>query len=111
MSSEAVEILESMKEILLEGGWCQRTVGNVVRGQPTCLVGSYLIHTGQLTTHYRAVGLNELGQVVGRSLIGWNDTPGRTFNEVIDAIDRAIILAKETQGSTEQETTGPITRI
>jgi hypothetical protein len=38
-----------------------------------------------------------LKEIVGPSIGGWNDAPGRTHAEVLDAFDRAIALAEAEQ--------------
>lgn len=98
-SEKTIQVLEQMKAVLYEGGWRQHSAGGLVQGRPTCLMGSYAIANGYIPNWNKvnvALGIRELIQVCGSgSLTHWNDAEGRTFTEVIDAIDQAILLVKE----------------
>ncbi len=97
-----VEILQAARNKLIESGWQQGHFG--AGDGPFCAVGAlrrimlpggvYAATYGYKESPYwllcRAIGLpNDM------ALSAWNDTPGRTFSEVIDAYDYAIELAKE----------------
>ena len=89
-----VDNLRSVKEILLRDGWCQRSVQT--RGKH-CFVGAINVAmTGNAWDH----SIGEEGQQVANvlrksvgigSLSCWNDQRDRTFDEVIAAIDKAIL--------------------
>lgn len=99
MNSESIEVLESMKEILLRDGWRQHGTGGRADRSPVCLIGAYVRLSGtcpQVDENTTLPGLRELTTIVGTKWIThFNDLKGRTLNDVIDAIDDAIILAKE----------------
>lgn len=92
---EEVEVLTKMKELLMEKGWCQGTLRND-QGN-LCLLGTldqvYL--NNDLLTPYNRAAEAIRRQIESRSISNWNDAVGRTFNEVIDILDAAILAEKE----------------
>ena len=97
-----VQLLEDGRRILIENGWQQHGYGYM--DGPFCIVGA-VRHFTMINSGISIYGnpylrlLHYLKTAVGLStpyeLAPWNDTAGRKFSEVIDAYDRAIILAKE----------------
>lgn len=84
---------------LVRRGWCQRAsardaAGNAVSPMDTeaccwCLDGALLVATDSALEYLQAsvAVSNALG---GKGYIGWNDTPGRTQNEVVSLLERLI---------------------
>lgn len=98
----SVEVLQGMRDTLMERGWCQGTLQTW--DNRVCLIGS-LVHASEFNSQgYIAIRdiilsgigiLDSLAKPRWGDIIDWNDTPGRTFNEVIDAIDTSILAEKE----------------
>lgn len=98
------EVLERSKTRLIERGWAQGLFGgsagpNCVSGVLICFIREAL----DANLIERSV-LNRDGEqyfkylrqaIQSTCIIAWNDTPGRTFSEVMNAFDEAILLAKE----------------
>ena len=90
-----VEILRRARELLVRDGWAQHVIlsGDGRR----CLMGA-IIHAGQPTPadpegNRRWAAVEPVCKVIGHRFIGqWNDAPGRTFEEVLAAFDRAITM-------------------
>ena len=111
------EVLEKMKGAILEYGWIQGAMGTPTEG--FCLLGAqswvqqeppypsmadfaddyegYKRRWQKWSDHQkgREVVRNHLLTSIGRDPLastvhGWNDTPGRTKEEVLEALDRAI---------------------
>src|SRR5579872_5099756 len=85
------------KRYIEEHGWCShgpRDGSNVCVGSALALTGPWYAGGGR--------AWKMLGTIIAypRSWVAvgigdWNDTPGRTIEEVYDAFDRAIALAME----------------
>lgn len=115
--SQAVENLQRAKEVLMEQGWRQHAAGGVEKGNnsPVCLVGGLMKATNFTFGEIQHIpGYKAMATIVGQRLHWppetylheysipiptYNDEKGRTFNEVVDVIDEAIILAKQEQAS------------
>lgn len=107
--SEETKILMAAREAL-EKGWCQGAL-RTIDGK-YCLSGAILLAGGgfgagrgpieddrlreKLSPSFKlvtqAVGLGK-GKSPGWSIPMWNDVPGRTREEVLAAMDRAIALS------------------
>lgn len=91
-----VEGLEKVKELLTPPGkWIQREYDKY---GCYCLVGAML--KVEEMTAYPPTIFQEMSECLVRavgthSLVGWNDRPFRTQEEVLSAVDRAIVIAKE----------------
>lgn len=88
-------LLRAALALLRENGWCQGRSQNEA-GQ-FCSNGAIMEANKREGGYYDGVGalhrMNEvlgLSGIDGDSLVGWNDTPGRTWAEVEDAFVRAI---------------------
>ena len=93
------EVLVKARNLLDRDGWTQGRFGDV--GGPYCARGALVVaagaprpatvppsrHCGALNSAYHLLQL-----IVGVETIGadWNDTPGRTKEEVLAAFDAAI---------------------
>jgi hypothetical protein len=91
VSEDAVRILEDARSLIAEKGWTQ----DPDMFQSKICIGlafGRVADSGYYATG--AAGLlawNTVGGVCGTGdLIGWNDTPGRTVEDVYAAIDEAI---------------------
>lgn len=90
--------LIAAKELLLEKGWCQK-IGTNAQGQH-CIVGALDVVVPKAPGFYPAY--DYLRSVLGsNNLISWNDEPERTFDDVINLLDKAIANAD----TSAQETT------
>ncbi len=92
--SSKVETLEAAKRELIEHGWTQ---GAYQFGDSLCVVGAIAkakcIDNSSET--FFLEGVVEWERKSGCSIAAWNDDPHRTFNDVMSAFDKAILLAKE----------------
>ena len=80
------QTLTEARATLIEKGWCQ-DFAETEDGK-MCLAQSawkYETEADVWTLLYTALG--------GKSLVTWNDTPGRTFEEVLAVYDKAIATA------------------
>jgi hypothetical protein len=107
--AEAIRVLESMKATLLELGWVQKMFGNtksVPGGGGVCLIGAYIAvedQEGQKDYGRNHPAIRALATVLGADSVSsaplfvayFNDKSSTTFNDILDAIDRAIIFVKE----------------
>lgn len=81
---------------LIEKGWTQgayavdengRAVSeNSTYAKSFCAVGACL--AAKTSSYY-------LDRLISQDVVAWNDTPGRTKEEVLDIFDRAIALAEK----------------
>ncbi len=101
--SSKVETLEAAKRELIEHGWTQ---GAYQFGDSLCVVGA--IAKAKCIDNYAAELASETfflegvvgwGRKSGCSIAAWNDDPHRTFNDVMSAFDKAILLAKEEESA------------
>lgn len=91
------EALLKAKNSLLLNGWCQGT-GRDPNGNGVCAYWSLVdacYSGGKIDPDNLARCRESLEAVVGGSVAGRNDHPGRTLQEVLDAFDEAISNAKE----------------
>lgn len=78
----AATVLREARELLVRDGWCQ---GEYRAGNGRlCLVGAVFS-----ATPYPASALGRL-EAIQSGALGWNDAPGRTVDEVLALLDRAI---------------------
>jgi hypothetical protein len=66
----------------IEDGWCQ---GVMRRRGAVCAIGAISRNAGALEVLYRAFGEGHIPK--------WNDTPGRSKEDVLALYDRAITLS------------------
>ena len=97
-----IEILQGAKDELIKNGWVKGTY-NV--GEKHCIIGA-VATVQNLGSYYSAegspavelltqlCGINAWG-VHGGNVAFWQDMDGRTFADVMDLFDRAILEAKE----------------
>lgn len=87
------EVLVAAKGWLIKGGWQQLKWGSHTDG-PFCALGAIgKVARGEVAQPAKRAVADEVGiprDAPAAELMGWNDAPGRTFEEVIDAFDRAI---------------------
>jgi hypothetical protein len=74
------KIIQDVKDILLAEGWCQGELENA-NGEH-CLLGA--CDKAFMPVPIRQAIFDKLG---GCSIINWNDTPGRTLEEVVALLD------------------------
>jgi hypothetical protein len=83
---------------LIEKGWCQYHSALIARGQiaPYSEAERFCSYGAVTAVDRISAGrmLNLLDQVADGNIIRFNDTPGRTQAEVIDAFKRAAELAR-----------------
>jgi hypothetical protein len=93
-----VEVLEATKTQLIKHGWRKYTWGPLEG--PNCTEGA-LIFAGvgnnesriQATLFLRSAIATRNGEVV--SIVDWNDQATTTFDDIMAALDDAILAAKE----------------
>lgn len=84
---EASKLLLKAAVYLEEIGWCQNTFG--YEG-PRCAIG-VLITMNHSNDHIYQTARDRLRAIVGKDIMSWNDTPGRTKEEVIAKIRAAAL--------------------
>ena len=90
------EGLQRTREILLEQTWVDRPPSGP---NETCLLLALADGCVAVGAPMRE-GWDVLEDIVGTPVLHkWNDEPGRTFTEVIQAVDDAILLAKEREAA------------
>ncbi len=91
VEASAVTALEHGRDNLARCGWLQDGMGDAERG--FCTVGALLadhdVTSDALVYLAKAIGVD------ASKVDDWNDTPGRTVTEVLDAYDHAIKFARE----------------
>lgn len=102
MSEETARDLENAATLLREMGWCQ---GSMTNGAGChCAMGALaVICEGEWTPRWDEAREALYRQFGGRhaipSLVEWNDTPGRTAEEVISALEAAASLTRSRASS------------
>lgn len=109
LSPEAVRMLTRMRE-LLQRGWTQKADARGRWGLPVpyasqfarrfCLVGALSraqVDLGRAAGFARGEVLTRLWQASGavHSLLGWNDAPGRTQEEVLRLLDGVLARVRK----------------
>lgn len=86
--------LTDAKNNIVIYGWRQNESGN--RDVGFCSVGAFpCTPDGTYNPNFRARQLFKEANNLPEGMVAWNDTLGRTKQEVLDGFDRAIALAKE----------------
>lgn len=102
MTMLASEAIREARTLLFERGWCQRSFGTGTGG-PYCIHGA-LHHVVIRERHKEWFDMKEDVHAAlrlaldGEIGITWQDRDGRTFDEVIDALERAekfALIAEE----------------
>lgn len=109
--SEVVKVLERAKELLNEKGWCQGDLAKGAHGESVdlldpraasfCLVGAIRCQRETTSMDARLSAGIHLANVVGCLRGDWltvpdyNDAPGRTKEEIMEVLSKAIELAKQ----------------
>jgi hypothetical protein len=93
----AAEILRNAKELLIRDGWCQKLL--VSPDGEHCMLGAinsfYRCHE-HVYRAYQCLRISIGGEHDCPSVLAnWNDTPGRTVDEVLAKFDEAIALAEK----------------
>jgi hypothetical protein len=83
---ETGKVLMRAAEIVRERGWCQLDYEDD-QGR-VCAAGALYAASGD-EWPYVAMGRRRLAASLGRAVETWNDVPGRTKEEVIEALERA----------------------
>lgn len=104
--TNALALLEATKIRLLEYGWIQGNMGP--QQGPNCIAGAFLFATvDSLNRYYYPDEWNDAAFMASNLLLKviddegmpalsqWNDAFRRTERDVYDALDKAILLAKE----------------
>ena len=92
--SELRKDLVCARDIIKEHGWIQRRLGS--RNVGYCLVGALVkaVGTEKLATRLGGA-LDHLGRFTdGDTVPNWNDTEGRTREEVLELLETAIECTK-----------------
>lgn len=109
--SEVVKVLERAKELLNEKGWCQGELAKGEHGESVdlldpraasfCLLGAIRCQRETTSVNARISAGIHLASAVGSLRTDWltvpdyNDAPGRTKEEIMEVLTKAIELAKE----------------
>lgn len=96
---KASEVLRGAKGVLQRQGWLQGGYGTVdgpvdLLGACAVACGAKHLGAGSAALDAEQIVVPYLREVIGLHVSPWNDTFGRTLDEVIAAIDRAIALAE-----------------
>jgi hypothetical protein len=112
------EILRKARALIETKGWTQHAIGRRPDGSPIhladnlpqascfCAEGAILMVAG--LSYGRREFTRSAGTVdraVGLRLHQWNDAPGRTREEVLDAFDKAIALARASADASQEPKT------
>lgn len=110
MSAVVAQVLERAAE-LCERGWCQIVYARKAGGEGVsavsrdavswCPVGAIaaVVTAARHSHEVRFAAIERLSDAIGSWHIPyWNDTPGRTQAEVVDALRRAAELARSGDG-------------
>lgn len=87
MKPQTLTDAEKAKSLLLERGWCQGPYSTI--DDPICLV-SALWYVTNIDHNAVAQAVEAMGFRSPRDAIQWNDAPGRTLDEVLERLDRAV---------------------
>lgn len=92
------EIFREARNVLFERGWGTGHWGTVDGDGPVCLEGAVncaaMLSLGEMLVHSFAMNSPVLREACGGLIpFSFNDSPERTFDEVIDALERAEKLA------------------
>lgn len=96
-NNDTVEKLLRAKQLLIERGWVQYTFCNQQNGAH-CLGGAIIasqLGQAQIVDREGTALLEQAAELLGfyegtGELFRWNDTVGRTINDVIERLDAAI---------------------
>lgn len=87
-----IDILADAKRLIEEHGWCQEIMHHIDGRH--CMVGAILCAAGETPSDRwpftRTVAAQAAEEVVQQYLPSWNDKEGRTVEEVLAALDRAM---------------------
>lgn len=101
-SNQTVEVLKRTRELVAQG-WCQEAFAKTKHGQPCawsepeagqfCISGAvrraaYSQGRGNRYELWKRAG--DAIRLIVPDFVSWNDEPGRTQQEVLDLLDRAI---------------------
>lgn len=88
-------VLEKSRKLILEG-WCQGDLSRYKYGETQyCSIGAVNDTASMDRSKGEWAGaIYYLSISMGNSITGFNDSPGRTKEEVLAAFDKAIELAK-----------------
>lgn len=97
----AVEVLQAAKNELIKNGWIKDSYEDEGKH---CIVGAIgkikgLLPNALLNAEYSREVSFFKDAIDIPNVIAWNDTEGRTFADVMDAFDKAILYAKEEEGT------------
>lgn len=90
---QVVKDLRAARAYLLEHGWCQGGNGTNEQGQVCIDIALYYSLARETSRYIAAYGVinKSLGLPLGScEYVKWNDAPERTFQDVLDLIDRTI---------------------
>lgn len=97
---KASEVLREARNVLFERGWYQGYYYSFA-DDSVCLRGAVSVaHCGRVMgALYESPAIRVLERIIPeRNVAAWNDAPERTFDEVIDILDRAekqALIAEE----------------
>jgi hypothetical protein len=95
--NEAAAHLMRAKQYIEEHGWCPLGWSPSGGGAARCAVGALHAAAKPGVNRWDSPAHRVLAEAIGSiNQPKWNDTPGRTVEEVYAAFDRAIALAMET---------------
>ena len=105
MEVEELQILAGARALLEAGGWCQGAEARDGSGRPVHPQSDRAVAWSASGAIYRASGFDgtpevrqqyeravwRLAETVGAHPSKWNDTPGRDRQDVLAALDRALL--------------------
>ena len=85
------------RDVWTQDAYARDVAGRIVESQSPAAVRfccSGALYTTEHPLHGSVAARALVSRVIGHDLEVWNDAPGRKHNEVLDAFDRAILLAR-----------------
>jgi hypothetical protein len=102
----ALALLKDAKQLIVDKGWAQKRSWNYADNAEKilfCTIGAMGVANWDEVTNQSRYGINAVGaacKIFSKAnnleyIAAWNDTPGRTVEEVLIAFDKAIALSEQ----------------
>lgn len=98
-TEQVIAVFGKAKALIMEGGWIQGTFHNLDFTHH-CAIGAMRVAANWYDTcageRSWVVPFAEANDLTLCGIASWNDAPGRTEADVLEALDKAILYTKET---------------